>query len=363
MAFRPAWLTAPDSRLESRVAAWRFWLLVFAAWTTVAVVFGVSTSLTYVSQDRPPLWGPALAFSLAQWWIWAALTPVVLAVSRRFPLDRGQWLARLPVHVVLGLVVAFVKLTIEGRVRQWLFGAPPYLLLNNLALQFVIYGALVAAAHVVTRYGESQARAAATEASLADARLQLLRAQLQPHFLFNALNAIAELVHEDPERADLTIGRLSDLLRASLDTGARDRVTMADEAALAGAYLDVQRARYGDRLRVSVDIPDDCRAALVPPLILQPLVENAVQHGVAARPDGGSIAIAATRDRDGLRVTVDDDGPGWPGDAPPASGVGLANTRARLASIYGPDASLELRRREGGGVRAAVMLPWEAVRS
>jgi signal transduction histidine kinase len=335
---------------------WRLWLLVWAGWTTLAVVFAASTSLTYISQNRAPLWGPVLAVTLAQWWIWAALTPVVLWIARRFALERGRLLARVPIHFVFGVLVAFVKLAIEGRVREWVFGAPPYLLISNLVLQYLIYAALVAAAHLVARYGQTQARAAAVESRLNEARVQLLRAQLQPHFLFNALNAIAELVHEDPDRADVMIGRLSDLLRATVGLDARQDVTLDEELVLVEAYLEIQRARFGDRLVVSIEVEASCRALLVPHLLLQPLVENAVEHGTSRRADGGTLSVAAERRDRVLEIRVEDDGPGWEGDEP-AAGVGLTNTRARLAVLYGAAGRLTLTRRQTRGVRATVTLP------
>ena len=331
--------------------------LVWSAWTALAIFFGVSTSLTYVSQGRPPIWGLALAYSLAQWWIWAALTPIVFWLSRRFPISKGRRIPHVLVHLVLGLIVAFGKVTVEGWVRWWLFGARPYLLINNLALQVFIYWAVVAAAHALDHYGRGRARAAEIEARLGEARLQLLRAQLRPHFLFNALNAISELVHEDPDSADRMIGRLSELLRATLRTADRQTVALDDELDLVGHYLFIQQARFGDRLSIRIDVPSGCRRAMVPHLILQPLVENAIQHGLAPRAAGGTIQITAAAQGGTLRITVADDGVGMPASMPP-EGIGLGNTRARLNSIYGDAASLKLAARAGGGTTVTMTIPF-----
>ena len=331
--------------------------LVWSAWTALAIFFGVTTSLTYVSQGRPPIWGLALAYSLAQWWIWAALTPIVFWLSRRFPIRKGRRIPHVLVHLVLGLIVAYGKVTVEGWVRWWLFGARPYLLINNLALQVFIYWAVDADAHALDQYGRSRARAAEIEARLGEARLQLLRAQLRPHFLFNALNAISELVHEDPNSADRMIGRLSELLRATLRTADRQTVTLDDELDLVGHYLFIQQARFGDRLAISIEVPDNCRRAMVPHLILQPLVENAIQHGLAPRAAGGTIQITAAVQGDTLRIIVADDGVGMPAATPP-EGIGLGNTRARLNSIYGDAASLDLAARPGDGTTVTMTIPF-----
>jgi two-component system LytT family sensor kinase len=331
-------------------------LIVFAAWTALAIFFAASTSLTYIAQGRPALWSLTATTELAQWWIWAALTPIILWTSRRYAFARGHVARALAVHLPLSLVVAFVTVTIESRVRVWVFGVRPFLPINNLALKFLLYWTLVGAAHAVDQYGRTRARAAEREAQLGHAQIELLRTQLQPQFLFNALKAIAELVHEDPDRADQMVGRLSDLLRTTLDAGDRPVVTLGEEIDLARQYLAIQEARFGSRLRVSIDIPPDCQAVLVPHVCLQPLIENAVRHGLAPRPLGGTVRIEASRRNGAVVISVEDDGVGWTGEAP-REGLGLLNTRARLRSLYGDQASIALVRREGTGAVARVTLP------
>jgi sensor histidine kinase YesM len=331
-------------------------LVVFAAWTALAIFFAASTSLTYISQDRPALWSRTITTELAQWWIWAALTPIILWASRRFEFARGRVPRALAVHLPLSLIVAFVTVTIESRVRVWAFGVRPYLLISNLALKFLLYWTLVGAAHALDHYGRSRTLAADREAQLGHAEIELLRMQLQPQFLFSALRTIAALVHEDPERADQMVGRLSDLLRATLDAGDRPIVTLGEEVDLARQYLSIQEARFGSRLNVSIHIPPDCQAALVPHICLQPLIENAVCHGLAPRPLGGTLRIEAARRDGALVISVEDDGVGWTGEAP-REGLGLSNTRARLRSLYGGQASIALTRRAGAGAVARVTLP------
>jgi two-component system, LytTR family, sensor kinase len=260
------------------------------------------------------------------------------------------------VHAVAGAGVAYLNVAVQGWMRVWLFGVRPYVLINNLALQGLIYWALVAATYAIDHYGRSQARASEAEARLGQAQLQLLRAQLQPHFLFNALNAIAELMHEDAERADRMIGQLSELLRATLDAGDRQEVRLGEELDVIRHYLAIQETRFGDRFVATVDVPAACLDSPVPHLFLQPLVENAIQHGLAPTAGGGAIHIGATA-RDGhLLVTVEDDGAGVKPEGM-EEGIGLSNTRARLASLYGHGASLTIAPRTGGGTRVTVALP------
>lgn len=328
---------------------------IFAAWTALAVFFSLSSSLTYISQGRPPIWGLALAFSLAQWWLWAALTPVVFLASRRWPLERGRLLRHVPIHLVIGLAAAYGKITAEGYVRLWLFDAQPYVVFSNLALQVLIYWALVAGVHALDQFGRGRARVADAEGKLNQAKLQLLRAQLQPHFLFNALNAVSELIHEDADRADQMIGRLSDLLRATLDAHDRAEVTLDEEMDLVRCYLAIQEVRLGDRLAASIEVPPDAARIHVPHLLLQPLVENAIEHGIGPRASGGVVRLSAGVAAGRLTVSVEDDGVGWTPES--REGIGLANTRARLASLYGEAASFTMAGRPGGGTSATVVLP------
>jgi signal transduction histidine kinase len=331
--------------------------LIWAGWTSLAIFFATTQSLTYVSQGRTGSWAFSFATSLIQWWIWAALTPVAVTLARRVPLWPEHGRGAITIHLLVGVLVAVVKVLIEGRLRVWLFGVPPYLLISNIALQMLIYWALVAATHVFDHHGRSRARAAEAEAKLERARVQLLGAQLQPHFLFNALNAVAELIHEDPERADRMIGQLSDLLRATLEAGRRQEVTLDEELALVGLYLAIMQTRLGDRLVVTVDVPAEIRSAMVPHLLLQPIVENAIQHGLTPRSSGGRLEIRAARHDRALAIEIADDGVGLPPGGP-RGGIGLTNTRARLQTLYAGGATLAIESRDGGGTRATVRLPF-----
>jgi LytS/YehU family sensor histidine kinase len=184
--------------------------------------------------------------------------------------------------------------------------------------------------------------------------------QLQPHFLFNTLNTIAEMIHEDPDTADGMVAGLSDLLRRTLDLGSTQEITLAEELDLVSRYLAIQQARFGDRLRVRVDVPDEARGARVPALLLQPIVENAIRHGLAARLDAGRIDIEARANGASLVITVTDDGAGdatFDSARGTVERVGLGNTRARLDAMYGGRAALTLARADGRGARVTIEIP------
>jgi signal transduction histidine kinase len=333
----------------------REWLGVSAGFTGLALLFAASTSLTYRSTGRPANWTLTLQRSLAEWWLWALLTPVVVYLARRFPLHGPRWRRNLLCHVVAGTLLAALKTLADRAVFALLTGFWMYLLASTLALHLVVYAGIVAASHGALYYRRSREREQ-LEARLAEARLQLLNVQLQPHFLFNALNTIAELVHEDPETADRMISALSNLLRRTLELGATQQISLRAELDLLASYLEIQKARFGERLQVTVAVADDVRECAVPMLLLQPLVENAIHHGLSRHRDAGHIVVEARREGRVLLVQVTDDGTGAFLEGV-REGVGLGNTRARLAALYGGACSLELDNVEGGGARVSVTIP------
>ena len=334
----------------------RTWLIVWAGWTALAVFLAVSASLTYYSVGQSPNWSLSLKRSLAEWWLWAVLTPGVAWLAARWPLHGDRRLRHACIQLSLGTIVAAGKTIADRAIFGWLFGVWPYLLFSTMALQLCIFLAIVAAAHTVTYYRRSRERDQ-LEARLAEARLQLLNMQLQPHFLFNTLNTIAELVHGDADIADGMITDLSELLRRTMNMAATPDVTLATELELLSLYLSLQRARFGERLRVSMAIDEDARTARVPMLLLQPIVENAVRHGLARHVNAGAIDIVARRAGSDLIVEVTDDGPGVI-DEGVHEGIGLANTRARLEALYSRAAHLTLANAIGGGARVSVHLPF-----
>ena len=205
-------------------------------------------------------------------------------------------------------------------------------------------------------------KASQLETQLAEAQLQALQRQLHPHFLFNTLNAISALMHRDVEAADQMLSKLSDLLRIALDQRGAQEVALKDELEFLQKYLEIEQARFGDRLSVDFTIEPQTLDAQVPNLILQPLVENSVRHAVAVRIEPGHIAVRARRNDDRLELSVRDNGPGLPKGrtAAPASGVGLANTRSRLERLYGASQHLTFAEPPGGGLLVTVSMPFKA---
>lgn len=324
--------------------------------------------------------------TLAEHGFWALLTPVVFWVAARWGVERDAWLRRLSAQLLLGVALALlIEWVTRGMLRPLLSGpesvGPPEGFEWTLAGafrglwfldEFIIYLAVLAVGytrHALLRLRERQIEAehlladrARLEAQLSEARLSALRMQLNPHFLFNTLNAVSALVERDPAGVRTMIARLSSLLRRVLDDDGAAEVPLRDEMAFLRDYLDVQRVRFQGRMEVEEAVAPDLLDALVPPLLLQPLVENAVGHGIRSIEEGvGRIRLTGRRVGDRLVLTVEDNGPGLGGvlDGQGGSGgVGLQNTRARLDALYGADGVLTLRDADGTGVIAEVALPY-----
>jgi signal transduction histidine kinase len=345
----------PSRRSLARL---RPWLAVWAGWTALALFFAVSASLTYRSTGGAANWSLTIRRALSEWWLWALLTPLVVFLVRRYPLHGPRRWRHAAIHLAVGSTLAVAKTAADRTLFALLTGFWMYWLVSTLALQLFVYAAVVAATHGLEYYRRSREREQ-LEARLAATRLQLLNMQLQPHFLFNTLNAIAELVHEDAEAADRMITGLSELLRRTLELGNVQEISLSAELELLSLYLELQKARFGDRLQVRLDVDPDAREARVPMLLLQPIVENAIRHGLGARVAGGPIDIEARRIGDRLAIDVTDEGPGIADSALRGrEGLGLGNTRGRLDALYPGAWSLDLSNVPGRGARVAVRLPF-----
>jgi len=343
---------------------------------TIATVLGLIAAIEhYVEMQHatdPLGWGHALGWRLPFWYLWALFAPLVAAGARRVSLTRQAWVGRglvlLGFGVALSLAHAALELTAQRAVAPQFFdgglwsaylgSAGSWLPTNLLA-----FGALVGvtyASDFQDRYREQQLAASRLSAQLAQAELHALRMQLNPHFLFNAMNSVAMLVrHGEQTEAVRTIAALSDLLRLLLDEQRPDELPLRDEVAFVRRYLEIERVRFPDRLDVEVTVDEAVLDAQVPTLILQPLVENAIRHGIARRSTAGRVAIAARRVGDGVELEVRDDGPGLAGQPrDPGLGVGLRNTEARLRQLYGDGQSFALRDASAGGAVATIRLPY-----
>lgn len=348
------------------------WSLIFGAATLVGFFFATRTYLLYNAYpDNQISWGRALLPSLTSWYVWALLAPAILWLASRFRFERSRWAASLGVHLGAGVTFALVHALLDHLAGRALPMLPEVSLsrpffISRLHGNLLTYAAIVAGWNLVETYRqarERQVRASRLEARLAEARLSALKMQLHPHFLFNTLHAISTLMHRDVEAADRMLTRLSDLLRLTLENAGTQEVRVKEEIDFLEQYLEIERTRFGDRLTIDIDIDPDTLDARIPNLILQPLVENAIRHGVAPRAEPGWIGVRTER-RDGeLCVTIEDDGPGLPAvaeprPAGPGSGVGLANCRARLRQLYGDEARLDLGTASPGGLLVSLRIPF-----
>lgn len=328
----------------------------------------------------------ALAIGLGNWYFWAALSPFVFWLGRRFPFSYANWRSRLFIHLYFGCLVILVKIAFDLLLHFAVIGKdvlilplepddrqltnheyllPLYrnLVFANFFIYVLVYGVIVGLAQFLDYYRRVQERellASRLETQLAQAQLQVLRMQLQPHFLFNTLNAISALMHKDVRLADRMLARLGELLRATLEDPGTQGGTLRQELDFLRPYLEIEQARLGPRLTVTIDVPAELLDARVPYLIAQPLVENAIRHGLAPRIGPGSLSIRARRQNDLLTIQVTDDGVGFPANGHAREGIGLSNTRGRLRGLYGDDAALTLETDPGRGTVATVTLPYRS---
>ena len=317
------------------------------------------------------------------WWIsWMLLTPLIAALAERFPFTDGRHWQALGRHALAGLIIAVFQVVAVGAVYwftsgQFLgiassLGNQVQRFFGNYFLESIVTYAGTAGVFVAIDFARAvrdeavaraqlEARAAELESSVAQARLDALSMQMNPHFLFNTLTAISGLIAQERKaEAREVIQRLGELLRQSLGTGNGAFSTVARETALLEDYLYIQRLRFSDRLSASVDIDRDARDLLIPTMLLQPLVENAIRHGVEPREGKGTVHVSVRRENGSLRISIADSGRGFSlgqDGRPTREGIGIANTRERLDHIYGPNASLRLGNGTGGGAEAVVVLP------
>jgi signal transduction histidine kinase len=363
-----------DAPTRSRTTRWAW---IAALWCAGALIDSSQTILIMHAEGRPKPWLPLFAVEFASWLPWVLATPFIVGLARRFPLARGDLLKAAAVHLPALVIVSVVdeawSAWLQVLFDPWVHAHPiRFVRTFNESIAYQILAFVIAYALILTvTYGVDSRDAMARQATetarlneeLSRAQLAALRRQMDPHFMFNTLNAIAGLVRD--KRNDTAVGMivgLSEFLRRATQDSHRATVALAEEVEYLERYLDIQKARFEDRLRVRLDIAGDVRDAQVPNLMLQPLVENAIKHGVARRAAGGEVRVTAAR-HDGLLVlSVYNDGPlGDAGvDAVEADdangGTGLANLRTRLHILYGDASGLDLRP-AGEGVEVVVTLP------
>jgi len=351
------------------------WTILLSAWFGVSLFACGATWLAWQALHYPDGLLPLLWLELPVWFYWVPATVAIVMLSRRHPLDRSRPWASLSVHLLsaIGLAVLFVAFRLlwyqawnsrpytDPFVMRWFWR----MFREHFVSGFTLYWAIVGVYHAFTNYSRLRQReleATLMRGHLAEARLETLKLQLRPHFLFNALNTASSVLEEHPRRARRIIGRLAELLRASLRADARQMVPLHEELQLLLAYLEVEQERFGTRLSAELDVPGEVAEAVVPSFLLQPLVENAIRHGIAPREGPGRVVVRARRSGDLLEIHVEDNGVGLRA-GPVTEGIGLGNTRRRLVELYGPRQSVQLDRRAGGGLDVCIRLPWAGGRS
>jgi hypothetical protein len=369
---------------ETADAARRGWLLKwglnFCFWTVLGLFYSSQLYLGLRMEGMNHSFLRILAWQLLGcWYGWVVLTPLILWLGKRFPIERASWKRNLPLHMAACALFAVVHSavvvisTLVIRPYDVMSKPRPFAemfrgrLSSEFHLELIVYGMILGVGYAFSyysRYRERELRASQLESQLAQAQLQALRMQLHPHFLFNTLNGIAGLVRDQKNKAAVSmIAGLSDLLRHTLENAGKQEVPLREELEFLELYLDIQQMRFPDRLNVQMSIAPEALDAQVPNLVLQPLVENAIRHGIAMRASSGTVGVSARPDDGLLEMKVYDDGPGlqpqWRIEE--SEGIGLSNTRARLEQLYGERYRFDVQNRDEGGVEATIMIPLRLV--
>jgi two-component system, LytTR family, sensor kinase len=368
-----------QARPREKPGKWRVGAKVLLIATLLGLFFAAQIYYSAASFHHSVSWGQALYWAFGDWYEWALLSPVIFWLCRRFRFDRQSWPKSLPVHLVGGLLLSGVHAVLcalAAVLQGWVTGTPtPFgsevqkLLANRTHFNLAVYAVIVCAWHAWDyhrKYREREAQAIELTARLAQAQLQALRMQLNPHFLFNTLNAVSSLMLKDVNSANRMIVRLGDLLRLTLEMRNDQEVPLQQELDFLRRYVEIEQIRFGDLLKVKMDVEPAALDATVPNLILQPLVENAIRHAIEPQTAGGQIELRCVRSNGSLLLQVSDNGRGLNSaktdpDHPSNQArerIGLNNTRQRLQKLYGDGQSFELVENPAGGMTANILIPF-----
>jgi two-component system, LytTR family, sensor kinase len=358
------------SRLHSRR-----WIWIVSVWFGLGLFDATQTIFTMHAEGMHHAWLNLFLTLLITWLPWALATPIIMHLGRKYPPIRlrpiSNWMRHLAACLAIGMASAAWTSWLEIRLNPWANpnARDPFLLAwryrfyNNVVQYVVLYASTLAIIYMLEskqRLAHQQTETARLNEQLSRAQLDAVRRQIEPHFLFNTLNAIAGLVREERNDAavNMIVG-LSDFLRRVVEDSNRQQVPLGEELEFTRKYLEIQKMRFAERLRLRVDVPAELFPAQVPSLILQPMVENAVKHGIAKRVQGGEIRIAASRSNGTLKLSVYNDGPSLPsGWETTASGIGISNVRSRLQGLYGNAFQFTLKNQDSGGVEASFSVPF-----
>jgi two-component system LytT family sensor kinase len=355
---------------------WLKWAAIVGVWAFIGVVYTTPYYIEVRSEGMGHSAVKVFTWGILTWVAWAPLEPAIVWLARHFSLVGGAWKRNLPVHIPAFLVSSALHsaaaVAIVLTVKPWdNMGTSPttfwprFLLRmqSSFAGDLLVYGGIVGVCYAIDYYRKFRERefvATQLETQLAQAQLNSLRMQLHPHFLFNTLNGIVGLVRDQKNNAavSMLVG-LSDLLRHTLEHSDRQEVELKEELNFIKLYLSIQQMRFSDRLQIDFDIDPATSKALVPNLLLQPLLENALRHGIGRSADAGAIRVTSKRENSSLFITVTDNGAGLPHDwqLKTSSGIGLANTAARLQQLYGENHRFDIHNRDGGGVEVEIVMP------
>jgi two-component system, LytTR family, sensor kinase len=372
---------------DQRIRPWLLWGASFAVWMVIALAASVESYEWWRSRGAPMTFGSVLGSVSSQILTYALLTPLVFALAMRFSFQRKNWVRRALLHLFFAVCFCIAHIALRGITPYagWDPKAGAYVsaiwnsqahvfeinwhIFKNLFLSNIVedvtgaYVPIMLVAYALSyyrRFRDRELHSAKLEMQLAQSHLQTLKSHLQPHFLFNTMHSISSLMLTDVGAADRMMARLSDLLRMSLETSGLQITSLSRELEFVTAYLEIEKVRFGERLRIVLEIAPQTLDAQVPSLLLQPLVENAIRHGISRLTSGGTIWITAVRDGRDLYLRVKDNGPGLitSGDAPSGTGVGLGTTRERLRTLYGKDQSFEIHGISEGGAEVRVKIPF-----
>jgi len=380
LQFLPTWTRAGipflsmDTGRSSRRSQW-FWSALI--WSGVGLFDATQNVFVMRAEGMHHAWVRLFVRLLISWLPWALATPMVLYLGRRYPPTKvipiSNWGIHLGACALIGLVYSAWVVGLDTLLNPWLTPPPaggyPHAWLdsfyNGLLANVILYGAILAISYVLDsreRLARQQTETARLNEQLSKAQLDALRRQIEPHFLFNTLNAIAGLVREKRNDAAVSmIAELSDFLRRVVDDSDRQQVPLGEEIEFLQKYVDIQKVRFAERLDVTMNVPEELFSAQVPSLILQPMVENAVKHGIAKRMQGGAIRVSAFRSDGRLTLSVYNDGPRLPADwDKTGSGIGLSNVRTRLQGLYGDGFDLNMRNQDPDGVEISFSVPFVA---
>jgi len=350
------------------------WILILCAWTIIGLLFTVREIVVARVHGGHVNWVIVGVIELVYWNVWAACTPLVVAVAKRFPLTGQRFVSHIAIHTVtsfmmapLGSVTAYFlsrgllgllfRMTDSGALRLLsTFTVSVLSMTFTGVLTYWLVVGLYQSIHFYQAAMERQTRTAQLEMQLSHVELENLKSQLHPHFLFNSLHTIGILMQEDVEAASHLLVSLGDLLRMALERR-ENEITLRSELEFVGKYLEIEQTRFHDRLKVRMDVPPDLLGVYVPSLALQPLVENAIKHGISVDSAAGWLEIAAQRNNGRVSLRVRDDGPGLAPGSRLRFGVGLTNVQSRLKQLYGEESSLELTRGDGRGCEAIITIP------